>query len=89
LFGGTAIGWNGVQLSEIARRAPPGLAGAVTGAGGFITFAGVVIGPPLFAALSAVTQGYRTGYLMMAGVSLVAATMLHLRKPTRATPASP
>ena len=24
LFGATAIGWNGVQLSEVARLAPPG-----------------------------------------------------------------
>src|SRR2546423_11131534 len=39
-FGATGIGWNGVQLSEIARRAPPGEAGAVTGAAGFITFRG-------------------------------------------------
>ena len=28
LFGGTAIGWNGVQLSELARLAPAGSAGA-------------------------------------------------------------
>src|SRR2546430_2886549 len=36
-FGATAIGWNGVQLSEVARRAPLGQAGAITGAAGFIT----------------------------------------------------
>ena len=53
LFGATAIGWNGVQLSELARLRPPGKAGAVTGASGFITFSGVVVGPPLFAALAA------------------------------------
>ena len=47
LFGATAIGWNGVQLAEVARLAPPGTAGEVTGATGFVTFAGVVIGPPL------------------------------------------
>jgi MFS family permease len=79
VFGGTAIGWNGVQLSELARRAPPGHAGSVTGAAGFITFSGVVVGPPIFAALSAWTQGYRTGYLVMAAVSFTAATALHFR----------
>jgi MFS family permease len=79
LFGATAIGWNGVQLSELARRAPPGHAGAVTGAAGFITFSGVVVGPPVFAALSAWTHGYRTGYLVMAAVSLTAASALHYR----------
>jgi predicted MFS family arabinose efflux permease len=55
LFGATGIGWNGVQLSELARHAPLGEAGAMTGASGFITFAGVVSGPPLFALLAAVT----------------------------------
>ena len=79
LFGATAIGWNGVQLSELARRAPHGHAGAVTGAAGFVTFSGVVVGPPIFAALSAWTQGYRTGYLVMAAVSLTAASALHYR----------
>ena len=81
LFGGTAIGWNGVQLAELARQTTPGNAGAVTGAAGFITFSGVVIGPPMFAALTALTQGYRSGFLVMAGVSLVAASALHFRTP--------
>ena len=79
LFGGTAIGWNGVQLSELARQAPPGHAGAVTGAAGFITFSGVVIGPPFFAALTALTHGYQAGFLVMAAVSLAAAAALHYR----------
>ena len=46
LFGVTAIGWNGVQLSEVARLAPAGSAGKVTGATGFVTFAGVVSARP-------------------------------------------
>jgi MFS family permease len=79
LFGATAVGWNGVQLSELARLAPAGSAGAVTGASGFVTFAGVVVGPPLFAALAALTDGYRTGFLVLAAASLVAATTLHYR----------
>lgn len=81
VFGATAIGWNGVQLSELARKAPSGSAGAVTGAAGFITFSGVVLGPPLFAALTALTGGYRAGYLMMAVISLAAASLLHFRAP--------
>jgi nitrate/nitrite transporter NarK len=86
LFGGTAIGWNGVQLSELARQSPPGHAGAVTGAAGFITFSGVVVGPPLFAALTALTDGYQAGFLVMAAVSLTAATALHWRKAPGAVP---
>jgi MFS family permease len=76
LYGASAIGWNGVQLSELARRAPPGTAGAVTGASGFITFGGVVAGPAIFAGLAGVTDGYRTGFLFLAAVSGIAAAAL-------------
>jgi MFS family permease len=71
LFGATAIGWNGVQLSQIARLAPHGHAGAVTGASGFVTFAGVVIGPPIFALLAAITGSYRAGFAAFGSVSLL------------------
>ena len=64
VFGGTAIGWNGVQLAEVARHAPAGTAGLVTGASGFITFSGVVAGPPLFALLAAATGSYRPGFIV-------------------------
>jgi MFS-type transporter involved in bile tolerance (Atg22 family) len=79
LFGATAIGWNGVQLSEVARLAAPGTAGKVTGATGFVTFAGVVVGPPSFAVLSALTGGYRTGFAAFAALSIAAGLAL-LRK---------
>ena len=75
-FGATGIGWNGVQLSEIARRAPPGEAGAITGASGFITFGGVVSGPPAFALLAAVTDSYRTGFLVLGIACLVCGSAL-------------
>jgi MFS-type transporter involved in bile tolerance (Atg22 family) len=80
-FGATAIGWNGVQLAEVARRAPPGQAGAVTGACGVITFSGVVLGPPLFAALAAATGSYRNGFLLLA--ALCVAGSLGLLVPRR------
>jgi len=75
-FGATAIGWNGVQLSEVARNAPAGQAGAITGAAGFITFAGVVVGPPAFALISALTGGYRTGFLLFGGLSIACGVRL-------------
>ena len=80
LFGATAIGWNGVQLSEVARLAPPGAAGKVTGATGFVTFAGVVIGPPSFAVLSSLTGSYRIGFATFAAASLFAAVALVQRR---------
>src|SRR5690625_7449878 len=47
-FGATAIGWNGVYLAEVARLAPAGQAGLMTGGTLFFTYLGVVIGPPFF-----------------------------------------
>jgi MFS family permease len=78
-FGATAIGWNGVQLAEVARNAPPGMAGKVTGATGFVTFAGVVVGPPIFALLSTTTGSYRIGFATFAAGSIVAALGLVAR----------
>jgi len=80
LFGATAIGWNGVHLAELAREAPPGTAGAITGAAGFVTFAGVVMGPPLFALLAGITASYRIAFVTFAGVSLIAAGVLSQRR---------
>ena len=70
LFGTTAIGWNGVQLAEVARNAPADEVGAITGAAGFITFGGVVVGPPTFALIAALTGGYRTGFAVFGGLSV-------------------
>jgi MFS family permease len=70
LFGATAIGWNGVQLAQVARHAPPGQAAMVTGASGFVTFAGVVLGPPTFALLAALTGSYRVGFVAFGSLSL-------------------
>ena len=69
-FGATAIGWNGVQLAEIARHAPPGEAGAITGASGFITFGGVVFGPSSFGLLAGISGSYRTGFFAIGAAAL-------------------
>ncbi len=79
LFGATAIGWNGVQLAEVARHSPAGQAGTVTGASGFITFAGVVLGPPIFAVLAAATGSYRVGFVVFGTASLACGARLLAR----------
>ncbi len=80
LFGVTAIGWNGVQLAEVARHSPRGQAGTVTGASGFITFAGVVVGPPIFALMATVTGSYATGFGVMGLASLACGFWLLRRR---------
>ena len=85
LFGATAIGWNGVQLAEVARYAPRGAAGAITGATGFITFSGVVTGPPLFTLLASLTGSYRAGFAAFAVLTAVSGMVLLLREAPRST----
>lgn len=76
VYGFTAIGWNGVQISEVARRAPEGAAAQATGGSAFITFSGVMLGPVLFGALAAASGSYRLSFAFCAGVSALAAWML-------------
>lgn len=66
VFGASAVGWNGVYLAEVARQAPKGQAGVATGGTLAFTYFGVVLGPPLFGAISSLFQSYRAGYLALA-----------------------
>lgn len=65
VYGASAIGWNGVYLSEVARQAPEGKASMATGGTLTFTFLGVVIGPPIFGALSTAFGSYRAGFLAL------------------------
>jgi MFS family permease len=55
----------------------------VTGASGFITFAGVVVGPPVFALLAATTGSYRVGFLVFGSASLLCGVSLLMRRRRR------
>lgn len=66
VFGASAVGWNGVYLAEVARQAPRGLASVATGGTLAFTFFGVVLGPPVFGAISSLFQSYRAGYVALA-----------------------
>lgn len=66
LLGATAIGWNGVYLAEVARRAPKGQAGAATGGTLGFTFMGVVIGPSMFGYLAEGVGSYGLAYFYLA-----------------------
>ena len=79
VFGATAIGWNGVQLAEVARHSPPGEAGAITGATGFIGFSGIVVGSPLFGFLAAATGDYRTGFIAFGAAILICGAWVLVR----------
>ncbi|MBV2181385.1 MAG: MFS transporter [Castellaniella sp.] len=73
LFGGSAIGWNGVYLAEVARQAPPHQASMATAGTLAMTFMGVVVGPPIFGGVASLTDSYGIAYatlLIPAGICL-------------------
>ncbi len=84
VFGASAIGWNGVYLAEVARQAPEGKASVATGGTLTFTFLGVVIGPPLFGALSSAFGTYRAGFLALVITSSLCAWVLYRLKPNAA-----
>jgi MFS family permease len=75
-FGASAIGWNGVYLAQVARLAPPGMAGVATGGTLSMTFMGVVVGPPLFGVVSGAFGSHRAGFIALAIPAAFCAWML-------------
>ncbi|MGY6646382.1 MAG: MFS transporter [Salinarimonas sp.] len=72
-FGASAVGWNGVFVSEIVRVSPPGLIGAASGLGTFGAFAGVLFAPPAFVQIHALTGSYSLTYGFLIIPSLIGA----------------
>ena len=70
LYGSTAIGWGGVFFAELARRAPPGMVGTMTGGAQFFTFSGALLVPPVFSLLLALFDSYALNFALLAGASL-------------------
>ncbi len=73
VFGATAVAWNGVFLAEIARLAPRGVVGGVTGACMVHTFMGVMVGPAAFTGLYWWLGTYTGTYQLFALASLAGA----------------
>jgi MFS family permease len=83
-FGASAIGWNGVYLAEVARRAPAGMASMATGGTLAFTFLGVVLGPPMFGALSGLFGTYRAGFVGLMVMACISGTVLFwTQRPNR------
>ena len=80
VFGATAVGWNGVWLAEIARLAP-GRASEATGGCLFFTFLGVVVTPPIFNAVLALTGSYAVAYAVFAAPALAVGVWMLVRIP--------
>ncbi len=88
VFGATAIGWNGLFLAEVARRAPPGKVGIATSGAMVWNFAGILIGPALFALIVRANGSYAFTYglltlFALAGFALLLLTAVHARREAR------
>lgn len=73
ISGATAVGWNGVMLSEAARLAPPGQVGGATSAVSFTFGVTMLVAPPAFTGLVGLTGGYAAGFMLCAAGGLVGA----------------
>ena len=71
-YGASAIGWNGVYLAEVARLAPPGEVGMLTGGALLFTFTGALIGPPLFGLILGISGSYALSFAVFAALPLFA-----------------
>ena len=79
LGGLTVSCWNGVQIAEIAKAAPPDKIAAAAAGGTILVFAGFVVGPAAFAALLSLTGSYSLGFTLTALVTALAFLVLPLR----------
>lgn len=81
VFGASAIGWNGILLAEVARRAPPGAVAAMTSGVVTVTYSGILLGPALFAMLLHLGTGYEWAFMLMALPALVCGIWLLSSRP--------
>ena len=69
-FGATAVGWNGVYISEVTRIAPPGQAAGVVGASFALTYLGVFVLPLAVWVVVSLGGGYGAGFALVAALAL-------------------
>jgi predicted MFS family arabinose efflux permease len=69
IFGAAAVGWNGLFLAEVARCSPRGMVSVATSAAMTWNFAGILLGPAVFATVFKFTASYTLTYGLL---SLVA-----------------
>jgi predicted MFS family arabinose efflux permease len=80
VFGIAALGWNGVLHAETARLSPPGLASVVAGGSTFFVFAGVLIGPSVFAMAYTLIGSYSSTFILVAIAAAAGCVLLLLAR---------
>jgi nitrate/nitrite transporter NarK len=75
-LGSCAMGWNGLFLSEVARRSPRGEEARTLSAILPLTFGGALTGPPLMAAVVSLTGSYGLGFVTVSLLPLAGAVLM-------------
>ncbi len=75
-LGATGIAWNGIFMAEVVHVAPPGTAGAATAGTLACTFAGVVVGPPLFSLTVDIAGAYGPAYAVASIFTMIATCLI-------------
>jgi MFS family permease len=87
-FGATGAAWNGIYLAEITRSVAPADVGYAIGGGLFVTFAGVVVTPPLFGLAISATGSFDVGYIVLACAGAIVSAAFLFGGPQESSPSS-
>jgi fucose permease len=80
-FGFCAVGWNGVFMAVLSRLSPPGDVGFAVGGSLVLTYAGVIVVPPVFAALhDKAGLSYGSGFALLSLVTLAGVACVRLAR---------
>jgi MFS family permease len=86
-YSGTAISFQGVLISEIARLAPPNKVGPITGGVFAFASAGFMIYPSVFGVILQVSGSYGYGFIVGALPALLVGILFFRRtRPEQPTP---
>ena len=80
-FGATAVGWNGIYLAEVVRVTSPERSAVATGGVLFFTFAGMMTGPAVFAAIVSAGGSLRVAFWVLAAFCLLPGLLLLRGRP--------
>jgi len=83
LFGITAIGWGGLNLTLVGEMAGVELAGRVTAIVSFITSGGVALGPPMFGYIVDTTGSYQLAWFFCTGLCAINVALLSFVREDR------
>ncbi len=83
-LGGTAVGWNGVYMAEVARLAPRGEVMSTTASVLALVFGGMIVGPMLLGLVADLSGSFGTGLMCLSATApIVALAVLVTRSGSR------